>query len=350
MNLRDIMMAKTISSGGTGGVTVQADWQQNNSYASDYIKNKPFYEKSVAPITWDGKTEGLTYSNGFYKISNSVFTNEQMLGTAYTYTEYDTTQYMSYVLNKVFATDDIFASPHIVVVRKSGASDNSGRVYPEMGLYLLKGSVGGKSQWVSNVVIPPEIKTIDEQFIPDAIARKSEVTWSNLPDAPFGEVLHELWPETSLKVTSWADQLHFTAPASLELGKTYRFIFEGVEYTRTAFSFDNGICIGNRSLYSSSYENTAEPFLLKYYNAYSEKPWTLHVADTGTYKCALYGFTAKPIDEKYIPDTIARLDDIPTEASEYEFVEFLNDISIVEPLASASGEIYTTNNDELYIL
>jgi hypothetical protein len=58
----------------------------------------------------------------------------------------------------------------------------------------------------------------------------------------------------------------------------------------------------------------------------------------------------KQLDEKYIPDTIARVSDIPAEASEDEFIEFLNDISIVEPLASASGEIYTTNNNELYIL
>jgi hypothetical protein len=57
-----------------------------------------------------------------------------------------------------------------------------------------------------------------------------------------------------------------------------------------------------------------------------------------------------PLDERFIPDTIARVSDIPVAATEYEFVEFLNDISIVEPLASASGEIYTTNNNELYIL
>ena len=36
--------------------------------------------------------------------------------------------------------------------------------------------------------------------------------------------------------------------------------------------------------------------------------------------------------------------------SDYQFLSWLNNENIVEPITSASGEIYTTNNNEIYIL
>lgn len=50
---------------------------------------------------------------------------------------------------------------------------------------------------------------------------------------------------------------------------------------------------------------------------------------------------------------ITRLDYIknkPQEVSEDEFLIWLNEAEVVEPAASASGEIYTTNNNEIYVL
>lgn len=61
----------------------------------------------------------------------------------------------------------------------------------------------------------------------------------------------------------------------------------------------------------------------------------------------------KQLDEKYIPNTIARVADIenkPQELPEKEFLVWLNEAKVVEPVASASGEIYTTNNNEIYVL
>jgi hypothetical protein len=50
---------------------------------------------------------------------------------------------------------------------------------------------------------------------------------------------------------------------------------------------------------------------------------------------------------------ITRLDYIknkPQELPEKEFLVWLNEAKVVEPVASASGEIYTTNNNEIYVL
>lgn len=46
----------------------------------------------------------------------------------------------------------------------------------------------------------------------------------------------------------------------------------------------------------------------------------------------------------------AKKEDIPQELPELALVEWLNTEDVVTPTASASGEIYTTNNNEIYIL
>lgn len=42
-----------------GGSNIQPDWNQNNSGAADYIKNRPFYDDTEVLVAWDGNTEGL---------------------------------------------------------------------------------------------------------------------------------------------------------------------------------------------------------------------------------------------------------------------------------------------------
>lgn len=40
----------------------------------------------------------------------------------------------------------------------------------------------------------------------------------------------------------------------------------------------------------------------------------------------------------------------PQEVSEDEFLIWLNEAKVVEPVASASGAIYTTNDNKIYVL
>ena len=42
-----------------GGSSAQPDWNQNDSGAADYIKNRPFYDDTNVLLEWDGNTEGL---------------------------------------------------------------------------------------------------------------------------------------------------------------------------------------------------------------------------------------------------------------------------------------------------
>lgn len=69
-------LARVIIAG--GGSSVQPDWNQNDSGAADYIKNRPFYDDTNVLLEWDGNTEGLvtaTNSGGeveAYKISEYI--------------------------------------------------------------------------------------------------------------------------------------------------------------------------------------------------------------------------------------------------------------------------------------
>lgn len=50
-------LARVIIAGGES--SVQPDWNQNDSGAADYIKNRPFYDDTNVLLEWDGNTEGL---------------------------------------------------------------------------------------------------------------------------------------------------------------------------------------------------------------------------------------------------------------------------------------------------
>ena len=55
-------LARVIIAG--DGSSVQPDWNQNDSGAADYIKNRPFYDDTNVLVEWDGNTEGLVAATG----------------------------------------------------------------------------------------------------------------------------------------------------------------------------------------------------------------------------------------------------------------------------------------------
>lgn len=93
-------------------------------------------------------------------------------------------------------------------------------------------------------------KPIDESLIPDSIARKTDISWKNLPDKPFGEWgeygtydLLEMYPEPERQVivngyihhlpTFWTDS------KLLEIGAEYTVRINGKVYTDIAI--DGGV-------------------------------------------------------------------------------------------------------------
>lgn len=74
-----------------GGEQVQTDWNQNDATAKDYIKNRPGGYTKTTPgyeITWDGVVGDKVVVDGgeaqFVKVSDRVFTVEELIGATVT--------------------------------------------------------------------------------------------------------------------------------------------------------------------------------------------------------------------------------------------------------------------------
>ena len=106
---------------------------------------------------------------------------------------------------------------------------------------------------------------------------------------------------------------------SLNVGDTIQVNWDGVIYNCQITLDDSAGCsfrqFGNLSIFNSVAENTGEPFGIMYgYNAWSTLEGYVHsYADMSntTFLCRTYTINTRQLDEKHIPDTIARVKDIP---------------------------------------
>lgn len=154
------------------------------------------------------------------------------------------------------------------------------------------------------------------------------VSWNDLADKPFGEdgsdvVIFEninltLNEASSPSGVTYVTQLDSSA-FSLELGKKYKVISGGVEYICVpridTIEIEGGevevLSIGNMSVNGgTAYEDTGENFLINYIPSVNYATYGTPSAENtvlSIYECS----SIKTLDEKFIPDTIARVSDIP---------------------------------------
>lgn len=156
-------------------------------------------------------------------------------------------------------------------------------------------------------------------------------SWEGLTDRPFysdvttGEYILN---KTAITTTYDAMGECYSAnydnrlPAgSLVAGDTYVVGFEDKNYVSVAFNDNEGggyVCVGNMGLsnWKSSHENTGEPFCIM---VHTSEMWAIfHTEAEGmyTFSIAKATETIKPLDEKYIPDTIARTSELAEAVSQ----------------------------------
>ena len=185
-----------------------------------------------------------------------------------------------------------------------------------------------------HTVITHEVKNerlvcLDEKFIPDAIPRRSDMSpvattgnYNDLADTPCYDKTVHILPPTQYSVTSNSglnsntlrlDYDGFSEP--LVNGQTYEVIFNGESYICTAFnayiSTVNDVCVGNYILTydgRNSSNDTDEPFCISYRYAVVNNTYA---GDSAT--VAIQQGDYKILDEKFIPDSIARTTNIPTD-------------------------------------
>ena len=167
-----------------GAAAVQPDWNQNDSTASDYIKNKPFSEVVTGgdTLTWDGNTEGLvTALEGMlYRISDKVITsadckNGMTIGIVWDGEE-SRAQYDYDLLseNEAFVgflqTEEAFFIPSDNFVFELAGE----AVFPKAGIYVMEGvasiTIPGYNGFEQTIVTP-----MDEKYIPDTIVRTNDL-------------------------------------------------------------------------------------------------------------------------------------------------------------------------------
>ena len=174
--------------GNTGSQSgVQSDWNQSDETAPDYVKNRPFYkdvkilDSIDVDISWDGDTTGKTASsqNRFYKVSDSVFTEEQFLQMYFICNGSEIAMSSPDVLNSNSKVLSYMDSGGPVIAVDIGGSIQGGPpdVFPETGVYFPSdGSVTrlfSKESILSTEIV---LKKIDEEFIPDNVLNfKNEI-------------------------------------------------------------------------------------------------------------------------------------------------------------------------------
>lgn len=124
----------------------QADWNQNDETADDYVKNRPggYVVSDEINITWDGNVEGLTSvhiddTHGLYKISDAIFTTDQIIGVTVTFSD---NSFFSIAKSDLCIDDeypDLLGvssdSRFIAYVVLKNNLNAYGIIFPEAGLY-----------------------------------------------------------------------------------------------------------------------------------------------------------------------------------------------------------------------
>ena len=155
---------KTLNVSGGGS---QADWNQNDESAADYVKNRPGGYTKATPgyeITWDGAVGDKVVVDGgemqFVKVSDQVFTVEELIGATVTLGD------QSFTINN----DDIQSQNGVMTVAKgvivcSAPTTISGITIPETGTYFMKTGEGfvsslSKPDSTTTIKIPAELTTV----------------------------------------------------------------------------------------------------------------------------------------------------------------------------------------------
>ena len=168
-----------------GGGGVQPDWNQNDSTAADYVKNRPggytVVTKKGVDIKWDGvigDRECIDYGSGILlvKVSDEILTSEQLSSAEIIQTTTDgvqtTTKSFTIDGNKLVDNDGVLMeqdSFNFMVV-EGQTTTTAGH---STGTYVLHLVEGGATAYISSIYKQDEtgIVPIPAEYIDDAIQR-----------------------------------------------------------------------------------------------------------------------------------------------------------------------------------
>ena len=375
MDLVTLALAKNYTdevveeSGGAGSADqVQADWNQSDETAPDYIKNRTHYyynNKTTQALTFleEPSTDGWYHSssmptgfNGYQSISGVITVN----GENYNFTTYN---------------GDLSDIPEEELIKIGTAS-----------LFVLTGYRGYWYIYVCSTEYFPSIevtidtlgaKQLDEKFIPDIYIKKNnleqflpqqeQVDWDEIDENKASYIKNRTHYKTSTIITKpiienstiewnkYTDCGWYTyrLAASEEswLGKNFIIVCQGTETPVQCGNYITNsiieVTIGNGARIHLG--NSHDPIDGDYHLILCS--FGNNFTDPITIMEAVEDYIYTPLDERYIPDTIARQADIehissivdygkvtnPTLSSDLIISPTVNEILLIKDLSSFEG-------------
>lgn len=168
----EMFLKKYCGSGGSGGgSSIQSDWNQNDETAPDYVKNRPFYTgDTVENVLVEESTVTFSEDKGFY-VSVFPSTFEATVGETYK-VSWDGTAYERACVD--FDGDTVIGNLSFV-----GAGSDTGEpfamlVHNGVEITIVTTDTSASHTFSISVFVQEFVK-IDEKYIPDTLAHKSDV-------------------------------------------------------------------------------------------------------------------------------------------------------------------------------
>lgn len=140
-----------------------------------------------------------------------------------------------------------------------------------------------------------------DKVVSDKIKEIPPTTWESLPDKPFGGEKIQYLSKTTYQFTTTSTMLAF-----IMVGFPESIILELDDIRYVLYYNPSLMAYGNLYLIDSTLEDNGLPVAMKFNNMLGA--WFCYVSSTnlGQHTIELYNENYIPLDEKYIPDTIAR--------------------------------------------
>lgn len=352
---------------------VQSDWSESDEASQAYILNRVCYEDYEYDETASGSL-GTTLANGYYFKGQIVESNPIALGEVYRVI-YNGNEYM---LESHECTNDSNATivylGNAIILEKTSSNYTGMQDTAEPFVFTYSDvtktfSVSAEDSGVSFTIEKQSklLKQLDEKFIPDTIARSSELN-NLVGDTTVSEQIGEAllnnqgnWAQNDSTKADYIknrpfysedpieEQVHnitsfdfnsdnayfgdFSVSIETELlqpiepGVEYIVNFDGTEYRRTAFIDGFRVVIGNAAFVAGT--DTGEPFAIDTHGGtYADicvdhDNRTVHTISIVAIKSNVH-----KIDIKYIPDCLMPKTTF-VELAEYEWIEDENLLSQV---------------------
>lgn len=164
-----------ISGGGTGTL-VQSDWNQNDETASDYIKNRPFYnEEAFKDIIWDGvigdkesqHIEETIGSTDYVLVSDEVISSSALIGAKIVLSSGDEVICTSSNISESEGSITVqFGDTSVLVIRE--ATDENAFILKKKGIYFTLVKRPNATTYTSKLVSPENVVKLDSKYLSTA--------------------------------------------------------------------------------------------------------------------------------------------------------------------------------------